>query len=100
MMITIHIPQKNIDSLEKKLDSTLHVIKDNMKVIVIATNKGEARENVRHHEIIDHEDTSHLKTLELEYRRIASIKKTNHDYIKTLISINDELRSINRFFQH
>ena len=94
VMITIYVPQRNVDSQKKNSEGALHVMNDNMKAIVIAMNEGEAREDVPHYGTIDREDARHLKKLELEHRRIAFTKETSHGYIKGLISIGDGLRSI------
>jgi hypothetical protein len=75
-------------------------MKDNTKTIVIAMNESEARDDTRYHKTIDCEDARHLKTLEFKHRRIASTEETSCDYIKTLMSIGDGLRSISRSFQH
>ena len=82
----------------KILKGALHVMKENIKTIVITMKDGEAREDARHHETMDRENTHHIKALELEHRRITSSEETSRGYIKTLKSIGDGLRSISQSF--
>jgi hypothetical protein len=81
-------------------EGALHVMKDNTKAIVIAMNEGEVREDARQQETIDREDAQHVKTLELENRRITFTEETSRGYMKALKSIGDGLRSISQSFQH
>lgn len=89
---------KKLTLFGKKLEDALHVIKDNTKTIVIVMNEHEIRYDARHHEIMDREDAQHLKTLEVEHRRVASAEEISCDNIEPLISIGDGFRSINHFF--
>lgn len=41
---------------------------------MIAMNEDEAREDAQHHKTIDREEIRHVKTLEIEHRRITSTK--------------------------
>jgi hypothetical protein len=84
----------------KILEGALYVMKNNIKIIMIAMNEGETREDAQHHDTMDREDERHVKTLELENRRITSTKKTSCGYIEALKSIGDGLRSISQSFQH